>query len=118
MQEQEQINTKINFGSASFKKYFANTGWMFGEKIVRLVLTFFVGIYIVRYLGPEQFGLLGYALGFVGLFSTISTLGLDGIVTRELVKTPDKKDVLLEPLLFFGWWARLFQFHSYQRGFG
>ena len=95
MQEQEQINTKINFGSASFKKYFANTGWMFGEKIVRLLLTFFVGIYIVRYLGPEQFGLLGYALGFVGLFSTISTLGLDGIVTRELVKTPGKKDVLL-----------------------
>lgn len=68
---------------------------MFGEKIVRMILTFFVGIYVVRYLGPEQFGLLGYAIGFVGLFSTISTLGLDGIVTRELVKSPDKKDLLL-----------------------
>ncbi|MBZ0201106.1 MAG: flippase, partial [Ignavibacteriaceae bacterium] len=95
MPGEDQINTKINFGSEAFKKYFANTGWMFGEKIVRMILAFFVGIYVVRYLGPEQFGLLGYAIGFVGLFSTISTLGLDGIVTRELVKTPHKKDLLL-----------------------
>ncbi len=95
MQEQEQINTKINFGSASFKKYFANTGWMFGEKIVRLVFAAVVGILIARYLGPEQFGLLNYAISFVGLFSTIAVLGLDGIVTRELVKAPDKKNLLL-----------------------
>ena len=95
MQQKQHSNTKINFGSASFKKYFANTGWMFGEKVMRLFLAALVGIMVARYLGPEKFGLLNYAISFVGLFSTIAVLGLDGIVTRELVKTPEKKDVLL-----------------------
>ncbi|MFC1837745.1 flippase, partial [Thermodesulfobacteriota bacterium] len=47
------------------------------------------------YLGPENFGLLSYAISFVGLFFTISTLGLNNIVIRELVKTPRKREEIL-----------------------
>jgi len=54
-----------------------------------------VGVWVTRYLGPDRFGLLSYAMAFVGLFAAISTLGLDGIVVRELVKTPERRDVLL-----------------------
>ncbi len=67
-------------------KYFKNTSWLFGEKILRMAIGLFVGIWVVRYLGPEQFGLFSYAQSFVGLFAVIATLGLDGIVVRELVK--------------------------------
>jgi len=55
----------------------------------------FVGIYVARYLGPERFGLLSYAASFVGLFTALATLGLDGIMVRELVKTPERRDELL-----------------------
>lgn len=41
-----------------FMKYFRNTSWLFGEKILRMVVGLFVGIWVARYLGPEQFGLL------------------------------------------------------------
>ncbi len=95
MNEEEKINTSINFGSEAFKKYFANTSWMFGERIIRMLVGFFVSVYVVRYLGPDDFGLFSYALSFVGLFATLSTLGLDSIVVRELVKTPDRRDELL-----------------------
>ncbi|HOJ16969.1 MAG TPA: flippase [Ignavibacteriaceae bacterium] len=88
-------NTKINFESESFRRYLGNTSWLFGEKVVRLIVTFFVGILIVRYLGPSNFGLLSYAISFAGLFSTLATLGLDTIITRELVKEPEKRDVIL-----------------------
>jgi len=92
---ENNLNTKINFGSETFKKYFANTGWMFAEKIFRTLVAFFVGILVARYLGPDNFGLLNYAISFAGLFTSFANLGLDSIVIRELVKTPDKKDIIL-----------------------
>lgn len=76
-------------------KYFKNTSWLFGEKILRMIVGLFVGIWVARYLGPEQFGLFSYAQSFVGLFTAIATLGLDGIVIRELVKDASRRDELI-----------------------
>lgn len=78
-----------------FMKYFRNTSWLFAEKILRMVVGLFVGIWVARYLGPENFGLLSYAQSFVGLFTAIATLGLDGIVVRELVKDETRRDELI-----------------------
>jgi O-antigen/teichoic acid export membrane protein len=78
-----------------FMKYFKNTSWLFGEKILRMVVGLFVSIWVARYLGPEQFGLLSYAQSFVGLFAAFATLGLDGIVVRELVKDESRIDELI-----------------------
>ena len=60
-----------------------------------MAVQLFVGIYVARYLGPERFGLLSYANSYVGIFTAIAILGLDGIVVRELVKSPDQRDTLL-----------------------
>jgi len=78
-----------------FKRYFANTSWLFAEKVLRMVIGLFVGVWVARYLGPEKYGLLSYAQSFVGLFTAIATLGLDGIVVRELVKDESRRDELL-----------------------
>lgn len=78
-----------------FMLYFKNTSWLFAEKIFRMVVGLFIGIWVARYLGPAQFGLFSYAQSFVGLFSAIATLGLDGIVVRELVKDESRTDELL-----------------------
>ncbi len=88
-----------------FMKYFKNTSWLFGEKILRMVVGLFVGIWVARYLGPEQFGLFSYSQSFVGLFTVIATLGLNGIVVRELIKDETKRDALIGTafwLKFFG----------------
>ena len=47
-----------------------------------------VGVWIARYLGPEQFGLMNYALAFVALFAAVANLGLNSIVVRDLVQDP------------------------------
>lgn len=78
-----------------FIKYFSNTSWLFGERILRMAVGLFVGIWVARYLGPEEFGLFSYASAFVGIFATVATLGLDEIVIRELVKDESKRDLLL-----------------------
>tara|TARA_R110002072_G_scaffold164459_5_gene317441 strand:+ start:311 stop:1651 length:1341 start_codon:yes stop_codon:yes gene_type:complete len=66
-----------------------NIGWLFFDKILRMGVGLFVGVWIARYLGPEQFGLLNFALAFTGLFGAIATLGLQGIVVRDIVRDPD-----------------------------
>ena len=66
-----------------------NIGWLFFDKILRMGVGLFVGVWIARYLGPEQFGLLNFALAFTGLFGAIATLGLPGIVVRDIVRDPD-----------------------------
>ena len=78
-----------------FKKYFKNTLWRSGEKILRMVVGLFVGVWVARYLGPEQFGLLNYTLSFAGLITVIATLGLDEIVVREQVIDESRCDELI-----------------------
>jgi len=68
---------------------------MFGEYALRVLAGLLVGIYVARYLGPEQFGVLSYVLAFVALFGAVAKLGLDFIVVRELVNHPKERDVFL-----------------------
>lgn len=82
-----------------------NIGWLFFDKILRMGVGLFVGVWIARYLGPEQFGLLSFATAFVGLFGAIATMGLQGIVVRDLVRDPGDKEETLGTaafLQFFG----------------
>ena len=72
-----------------------NFGWLLADKIIRISVGLFVTLWIARYLGVEQFGLWNYSIAFASLFSAFSSLGLDGIVVRELVKHPGRQKVLL-----------------------
>jgi O-antigen/teichoic acid export membrane protein len=65
---------------------------MFAEQMLRMVAGLLVGIWVARYLGPEQFGVFSYAIAFASLFSSIAKLGLGGIVVRDLVKEPEQRD--------------------------
>jgi len=83
------------FAHEGFRRYGANTLWVLGEKIIRMMISLWVGIWVARYLGPSDYGLLNYAQSFVGLFGAIAALGLEGIVIRELVNHPDQRDTLM-----------------------
>lgn len=79
-------------GRHDLQKVISNTGWLFGDKILRMGMGLLVGAWVARYLGPAQFGLLSYAGAFVALFSAIATMGLDGIVVRNIVRDPSCRD--------------------------
>lgn len=65
-----------------------NIGWLFFDKVLRMGVGLLVGVWVARYLGPEQFGLLNFALAFTGLFGAIAALGLQSIVVRDIVRDP------------------------------
>ncbi len=83
-----------------FMKYFKNISWLMLERVFRMIVGLFVGIWIARYLGPEQFGVFSYVQSFVGLFTVLATFGLDSIIIRELVKDENKRDELLGTAFF------------------
>lgn len=78
-----------------FRRYAANTSWMMAEQMLRIIAGLLVGIWVARYLGPQQFGLFSYVLAFTAIFGGIAKLGLDGIMVRELVNHPEKRDTVL-----------------------
>lgn len=77
------------------KRYTSNTAWALFARTFNSVTSFLVAIYLARYLGPTDYGELSYAISFVGLFAIVSTLGIDNILYRDLVKYPDKRSVYL-----------------------
>lgn len=78
-----------------FQRYFKNTSWLFLEKALRLVSGLVVGVLVARYLGPEQFGILNYAMSFVAIFLVFSSLGLDSIVVKFVVAKSEDPNVIM-----------------------
>jgi len=67
------------------RRIMGNMGWLMLDRAVRMGMGLFVGVWVARYLGPLQFGSLNFAIAFVALFATVTTLGLEGIVVREVL---------------------------------
>ena len=65
-----------------------NIGWLFFDKLLRMGVGLLVGVWIARYLGPDQFGLFNFTAALIGLFGALAGMGLQGIVVREIVRHP------------------------------
>lgn len=87
---QQKLHRKDNL-----QNILGNTSWLLSESFLRMALGLLVGILLARYLGPKQFGTYNYALALVALLGPISGLGLNAIVTRDIVRNPQAKDEIL-----------------------
>ena len=72
-----------------------NSGWLIFEKVGRLTLNFAANILIVRYLGPQDFGEIAYALSCLAILQSIASLGFEGIAIREISRDPDRAKIIL-----------------------
>lgn len=81
--------------SNTLRNIIANTGWLFGLRILRMIFALFVMAWVARYLGTEDYGILQYGIAFMGLFVPLATLGLQQIVVRDIVRDPEAKDEIL-----------------------
>jgi len=80
---------------SKLRKIVSNTGWLFCDRVLRMGGGLFVGVWVARYLGTQQYGLFNYGLAFVSLFTPVFTLGLDDVVVRHLVReSSDKSEIL------------------------
>lgn len=72
-----------------------NVSWLIGDRMLRLVAGLAINVWMIRYLGATDLGLLSFSQSLIGLFALFSQLGLESIVVRELVRRPaDEGEVL------------------------
>ena len=77
------------------RKTVQNINWLIGGKIIQMILSFFIGLITARYLGPSNFGLINYATAYTTFFSSLCTLGLNGILVKEMVDYPESEGEIL-----------------------
>jgi O-antigen/teichoic acid export membrane protein len=63
-----------------------NTIAMFLASVINIVLGLFYGIYTARYLGPERYGTISFAIAFIGLFSILMDIGIQQLALREIAR--------------------------------
>ncbi|EMN14310.1 flippase [Leptospira borgpetersenii] len=79
----------------NLKDILYNSGWLFFDKIFRMGMGMFLGVWIARYLGPDSYGKLNYVIAYIVLIGSFTNLGLDGVVVRELIKEKAHKEEIL-----------------------
>jgi len=72
-----------------------NAGWLLADRFFRLFLGVFVSALVARYLGPDEFGELAYVLAYLAFFQAVATLGMDGIVVRDISNEGGKEGEIL-----------------------
>jgi PST family polysaccharide transporter len=88
------LRTRLD-GRHGLQAILGNSGWLMADKLFRMGMGVAVGIWVTRFLGPNQFGTLAYSWAFAGIFGAFATLGLDSIVVRELLRDPAGRDRIL-----------------------
>lgn len=83
------------FKNSYFIKYLKNTSWIFLEQFVKLCAIFIVNIFIARYLGPEKYGVLSLSVSVVAIALTVSRLGMESVLIRELIGNTSKAAVYI-----------------------
>lgn len=76
-------------------KIASNTGWLLLSKINRVVFGLLIGTWVARHLGPQNFGILEYAIAFSSFFLPLSTAQISPIITKQLVRNSEHSNQIL-----------------------
>lgn len=77
-----------------------NTIWNIGGKVLQMGLSLVVGLLSARYLGPSNYGVIGYTASFVSFFSVICQLGFTSIAVKELLDNKETEGEVLGTSIF------------------
>jgi len=70
------------------------------EKIITMLANLTVSVFLGRHLGPELFGEFSYIIAIGVIVSPLAALGLNAIVTRELINSPHDTSKVMSTALF------------------
>jgi O-antigen/teichoic acid export membrane protein len=68
------------------QSFFKNIGSLFTSQVFGYLLTLLFTIYLVRYLGVVNYGILSFALALMSMLGIFADFGLNTLMTREIVK--------------------------------
>jgi polysaccharide transporter, PST family len=74
---------------------FQNIFWMVSDRLWRMITSLIVGVWVIRYLGPDNYGIINYVLAFIGIATVITSFGMESFLIKELVNMPERKGELI-----------------------
>ena len=78
---------KTVFGGKEAK----NASWLIAGKIAQMALSLLVGALSARYLGPNNYGIIGYGTAYVNFFMAFCTLGINSVIIKNFIDHPDEQ---------------------------
>jgi PST family polysaccharide transporter len=80
----EPIRRRIE-GRHLLQRAIGNTGWLLTDWAVRLAGGLLVSVWVARYLGPDDYGKLSYAMALAALFGAAAAVSHSDVLVREFV---------------------------------
>lgn len=71
------------------KNEILNASWLIGGRIAQMLLSLLVSIVSARFLGPNRYGLIGYANAYMSFFMAFCTLGINSVIIKDFVDHPE-----------------------------
>jgi PST family polysaccharide transporter len=78
-------------GSPEFRNIF----WMVADRVWRMAISLVIGVWVIRYLGPDYFGEINYVLAFIGIATVVTSFGMESFLIKELVNSPERKSEIV-----------------------
>ena len=72
-----------------------NSVWIISERLIQAAISFFIQVATINYMEPESWGVISYCTAFVNVFLSLSALGLEYVVIKELTANPNEKDEIM-----------------------
>jgi O-antigen/teichoic acid export membrane protein len=69
---------------SQIKTIFKNMSWLFVSQIIASICGFIWTILIARYLGVNEYGILGFAISFSGILTILNDLGIGTHIVRHI----------------------------------
>lgn len=81
----------MNFKSFLKNKEVGNASWLIGGKVLQMAISLVVGVITARYLGPSNYGLIGYGAAYVSFFTAFCSLGLNSVIIKDFIDNPHEQ---------------------------
>ncbi|NRD74682.1 flippase [Shewanella sp. VB17] len=87
--------------SPFFNPILANISWLLTDRVITMLIQLLVSVVLACSLGPVGFGELSYLLAFIAMVMPLASLGLNAIVTRELINAPNSEHKIIATVMCF-----------------
>ena len=85
----------------ALKKAVVNAKWLLAWRVLQMGAGLLVNALVARHLGVDSFGVLSLSMAFAALFAPLCHLGLNSLISREIIREPWRSDELVSTALLF-----------------
>lgn len=93
---------------SSSRKVIVGASYLLSEKMLKLLVGLLVHALMARYLGPSQFGRVGYVINFATAFMPLTLFGLDDLGVKKILHKSKSAEEILAIILTIRFFSFLF----------